>query len=931
MRFRIGLVNRPRIQELRRSSSFSLLALLLLTASVQNLGGGGCSCCVAADDDTSSGEEVTVLRLVSPLRINIGSWLNFVDNRTDDGVTAKAWVLRRRAWVYRDVVLAILSFAWLGIYLLLQVDGRAPNDNSEEDPVYKWESTTTTDSGRRVNEGKDLSGSPSKPTICRHGTEESWQCCPPTPDRLPASPSSPPRCVEDDDDRSDHDAEDSHDVDVDGNGDDWSSDNERVDVPKKKRWTARGAGSSSSSCCCGSAIDQRMHEWSCGATLTVPPDVLQGWTGMVIQDARRIVDINKPLDEGDDDDDKDDLPIHLSVLAGAIWFRIHVRGQSMEDLIREVTLLLEGNGGSDDEPFSFSDAAVSSKPTIVGWIQWALRQGDRDEEEVENGLDHTAGPPLDSVVEIVWHALRFLNGRNRRILCLPSRFLRDLIVQILRNNHGGFVDECQRLMWLATTTGATTFDTSARMMYNAGTDLDDILRAVATRLLCYLGFLNVISIDPNGRGVRFLPYRREAIRPNSWSVSRQLMMDSPPRNHPAKTSDDVPQMPSLAELVCSLHLVRWCLAASRTTTFSGGQDDNDRADDSFDAVRGLLNCQVLAEGRILQGCVPRAVESWFRDVDRVNQWLQEGDRLFLSKGDRLAVQHRSNETRASGVQPSCCSRELVWEKQCATVMARCALEHLDGLEQILDVGATNEEARHEIAIAMHHLGSRLAWGIRPPPSADGKTDDEQVTLAFSCFERAHRIWAPMLRQCVKDISSTLEALEMALLLSQHHSVDGGAATKQSAAMVRQARGHLLATDPVTSDRTALPASPYWKLAQMLTVIGPELVSRSPLEGPSNMSSVPGPGSETDDRPLERTARVSHQLRRLLDRTGRICHFMASIPAAIPRDKDGRNLERGERASSSSIDAATESRRQVSAELLCLSTTIQRILVPTPSR
>jgi hypothetical protein len=240
-------------------------------------------------------------------------------------------------------------------------------------------------------------------------------------------------------------------------------------------------------------------------------------------------------------------------------------------------------------------------------------------------------------------------------------------------------------------------------------------------------------------------------------------------------------------------------------------------------------------------------------------------------------------------------------------MARRVLAFLEGEATSPPLASTVEETLDETAAALHRLGSCLVRASQPTAREGAPQFQEQV-LGMRCLEIAHRVWAPLLPQLMKDITRAFEALERALLSQP----DEDGAVRHRASIVRGALVHLT-TGWSASDRATIPTSPYWRLGQVLIAFGPDL----------GLSTVNG--TATSDRQLQQPVRrAESQLRQLLERAGRICRFVAStFDAGI----SGGEVLDGAMVSTSAEEAAA--RRHVAAELSGLSGTIDRALAPGP--
>lgn len=304
---------------------------------------------------------------------------------------------------------------------------------------------------------------------------------------------------------------------------------------------------------------QRMNEWSRGVTTAMPPSTLDAW--------------RHRLWCADDNDDGDDL---LRLFCGALWFRFHVRGDKMEEIINGANDLLGFVSPSKTAPFERLETI-----NFVSIVKWAYRSGGNGHCPVW----------LDRLLETICHALRLLAECCESRLHVPTCCLQQLIMEILRSDASFIRRYHEHNRYASASATAET----PRPHPHPDT-MQTVLRATARRLQSHVVLLNVIQEQHDGT-VR-VNYRNH--HPGDSS------------HEPGTSSTAPPPTSSFArgELECSLNLVHWCVASGMV-----------RSDPS--AVLGLLRQERLVRGRILQLGVPRTVNSWFRDLRNVELAMRD--------------------------------------------------------------------------------------------------------------------------------------------------------------------------------------------------------------------------------------------------------------------------------------------------------------------
>jgi hypothetical protein len=568
------------------------------------------------------------------------------------------------------------------------------------------------------------------------GDEEDGCCSPPPPELQPSTPATIGALAEDGDD--DDDDYDSSAAEEESSLASRASANEFDSLPRKTIFP-------------NESVAEQMSTWSRGVTAALPPSTLDSW--------RRSLSC-----AGDHDDDA-----VLRVFCGALWFRFHVHGDKIEEIINDANDLL-------DVTTSSKGARFERVPSMncLSILQWAYRCGENSHSPLW----------LDRLLETLYYALSFLaescKSRFQQNLHVSSCCVQLLIIEILRGDNSfiRYYDEHNRCASPpATEAHADTMQT--------------FLRATARRLQSHVVLLNVIEVQHDG-----------SLRINCRNPPGDSLLDP---------------VTSVGELECSLYLVRWCVASGAL-----------RADSS--AVLGLLRQERMARGRILQLGVPRAVESWFRDLRNIE----------LATHEDL---HTSIDPKSKA--------------QCVRVLATCAIEILNGSNAAWH---PDEESMDDLANAFYRLGMCFAH------------NDVDRDLAVECLKKSHRVWSPVLRRSVVEaIPQRIQALETVLSELNSYAVDDGRtyATLQSLqVMLREAHTHLTTSAPASS--TTVIVSPYWKVVQVLIELE---------------SSVPDAGF-----PIDRCGTTSYhdledarrRLRSLLEDTGRLCRFMASmLPVLSP--------------------------------------------------
>jgi hypothetical protein len=479
----------------------------------------------------------------------------------------------------------------------------------------------------------------------------------------------------------------------------------------------------------------------------------------------------------EDGDDDDDAV--LRVFCGALWFRFHVHGDRIEETINDANDLL-------DFTTSSKSARFERVPSIkcLSMVKWAYRGGESNHSPLW----------IDRLLEVFYYAVSFLAESGKSLFQqnprLPSCCLQRLILEILQSDSSFshyYHEHNRRSSAPAPEAHADTMQT--------------VLRATARRLQSHFVLLNVIQMQHDG-----------SLRINCRNPPGDSLLDP---------------VTSVGELECSLHLVRWCVASGAL-----------RADSS--AVLGLLRQERMARGRILQLGVPRAVESWFRDLRNVE--------LAMRADLRTSIDPKS-------------------KAQCVRVLATCAIDILNGNNAVYH---PDDESIDDLAIAFYRLGMCLAH------------NNVDRDLAVECLEKSHRAWAPVLRRSVVEaIPQRIQALEAVLSNLNGYAVDDGRtyATLQSLqvlqVLLREA--HLYLTTSALASSTNTIVSPYWKVVQVLI----ELESSVPDAG------FPIDRCDTTSYPDLEDAR--RRLHSLLEDTGRLCRFMASIlPVLSPHALGGCN-------------------------------------------
>jgi hypothetical protein len=583
------------------------------------------------------------------------------------------------------------------------------------------------------------------------GEEEDGCCSPPPPKLQPSTPATIGALAEEDndDDSHDDDDDDSSAAEEESSLASRASANEFDSLPRKTIFP-------------NESVAEQMNQWSRGVTAALPPSTLDSWR-------RRLLGA-----DGNDDD------AVLRVFCGALWFRFHVHGQKLEEIISDANDLL-------DFTTSSKSARFERVPSIncLSIVEWAYRCGDNSHFPLW----------LDRLLETVYYVLSSLaescKSRFQQNLLVSSCCVQLLIIEILRSDNS-FIRYCDEHNRRASAAPATEAHPDT---------MQTVLRATARRLQSHLVLLNAIQVRHDG-----------SLRINCRNPPGDSLLD------PAT---------SVGELECSLHLVRWCVASGAL-----------RADSS--AVLGLLRQERMAQGRILQLGVPRAVESWFRDLRNIE----------------LAI-HEDLETL---IDPKS-------KAQCVRVLATCAIDILNGSNATC---LPDEESVDDFANAFYRLGMCLAH------------NDIDRDLAVECLEKSHRAWSPVLRRSVvKAIPQRIKALEAVLSKLNSYAVDDGRtyATLQSLqVLLREAHTHLTTSAPASS--TTVIVSPYWKAVQVLI----ELESSVPDAG------FPVDRCDTTSYPDLEDAR--RRLRGHLEDTGRLCRFMASMLPVLSPHAVGDSGERG---------------------------------------
>jgi hypothetical protein len=580
------------------------------------------------------------------------------------------------------------------------------------------------------------------------GDEEDGCCSPPPPKLQPSTPATIGALAEEDND-DDEDDDDSSAAEEESSLATRASANEFDSLPRKTIFPTANCA-------------EQVNKWSRGVTAALPPSTLDSW--------RRSLSYA-------DDHDGDAV---LRVFCGALWFRFHVHGDRIEEIINDANDLLVFTTSSK------KSARFEGVPSIncLSIVKWAYRCG-----------DHSRFPLwLDRLLEIVYYVLSSLaescKSRFQHYLHVSSCCVQLLIIEILRSDHSFiryYHDHNRRASPPATEAHPDTMQT--------------VLRATARRLQSHLVLLNVIQVQHDG--------------------SLRINCRNPPGDSLLEPAT------SVGELECSLHLVRWCVASGAL-----------RADSS--ALLGLLRQERMARGRILQLGVPRAVESWFHDLRNIE--------LAIHEELRTSIDPKS-------------------KAQCVRVLATCAIDILNGSNAACH---PDEESVDDFANAFYRLGMCLAH------------NDIDRDLAVECLEKSHRAWSPVLRRSVVEaIPQRIKALEAAISQLNSYAVDDGRtyATLQSLqVLLREAHTYLTTSAPASS--TTVIVSPYWKAVQVLIELE---------------SSVPDAGF-----PIDRCGTTSYpdledarrRLRSLLEDTGRLCRFMASMLPVLSPHALGGSGERG---------------------------------------
>jgi hypothetical protein len=258
------------------------------------------------------------------------------------------------------------------------------------------------------------------------------------------------------------------------------------------------------------------------------------------------------------------------------------------------------------------------------------------------------------------------------------------------------------------------------------------------------------------------------------------------------------------------------------------------------AVLGVLRQERMARGRILQLGVPRAVNSWLRDLRNVE--LAMRDDLQTSVDPQL-------------------------QALCVRVLATCALDCLKGVAAVPNPGGSNLD---DLANAFYRLGMCLAH------------NDVDWDLAAACLEISHQVWFPVLhRSVVETIPQRIKALEAAF-----SNLDGNVGDdcrnkpklQSLQALLRSAHTYLTTETPASSTNTSV--SPYWKVVQVMIELESSVVDAGfPIGGCDTPSYLD----------LEEAQK---RLQNILEETGRLCRCMASILPLLSLHSHGDAGERG---------------------------------------